>query len=78
MLVGAVPRRMRPPHLPVWPSGVAVVVESVTTTLGSLRADSARIVVIVMGEDAVPAALIVAPFSMTIAGATPPRSGGKA
>jgi hypothetical protein len=69
--VGALPRRMRPPHLPRAPRAIEPDVDavSVVATLLSASADSVRIVVMVIGEELMPVAEIEAPLSMTIAGA---------
>ena len=69
-LVGAMPSRMSPPHLPRVSSTVSALVESVDTdddddTVG-LKA------VKVIGEIEVPSAKIRPPFSMIRAGAPPP------
>ena len=69
-MVGALPSRMRPPHLPRVSSTVSALVESVDTdddddTVG-LKA------VKVIGAIEVPSAKIRPPFSMIRAGAPPP------
>eukprot|EP00900_Chrysochromulina_parva_P027462 jgi/Chrpa1/934/Chrysochromulina_OHIO_Genome00009280-RA len=75
-LVGALPSRMRPPHLPFVSSTVSAPVESVDTdelddTVG-LKA------VKVIGALEVPGAVIRPPFSTMSAGATPLSEAGEA
>jgi len=75
-LVGALPRRMSPPHLPRVSSTVSALVESVDTeddddTVG-LKA------VKVIGEIEVPGAEIRPPFSTMSAGAPPLSEAGEA
>jgi hypothetical protein len=75
-LVGALPSRMSPPHLPRVSITVSVLVESVDTDdeddWVGLKA------VKVIGAVEVPGAEISPPFSMMSAGATPPSEAGEA
>ena len=68
-LVGALPSRMRPPHLPRSPSVMAFSFESVEAPRVLTSADSASTDVNVIGIENVPDALMTPPFKTTIAGA---------
>ena len=68
-LVGALPSRMSPPHLPRSPSVMAFSLESVEALAELTSADSASTDVNVIGIENVPDALMAPPLKTTIAGA---------
>ena len=76
-LVGALPSRMSPPHLPRSPSVMAFSLESVTAVAELTSADSASTDVNVIGIENVPDALIEPPFKTTSAGAATPLGSAK-
>ena len=72
--VGASPSTMMPPHLPRFSRTAAEYCESDETV--SLDAFSGLRAVKVMGDAAVPSAMILPPFKTTRAGAAPPMALG--
>ena len=77
-MVGALPSRMSPPHLPRSPRVMAFSLESVVAVAELTSADSASTDVNVIGMVAVPGASILPPFKTTIAEALFGEAAGSA